>query len=120
MSKQISFTRIENDLLPEYRRKIGMAESTEDIKKFFVYTIQELLQRAFDGKIAVAYEDIALDPDNPPHYRLSETLRTQEEFAAVWPGSDLAHIIARFTETAMNHYRHLARNPDKTEAKIRM
>ncbi|BCO10426.1 hypothetical protein GF1_28020 [Desulfolithobacter dissulfuricans] len=120
MSKQISFTRIENDLLPEYRRKISMAESTEDIRKFFVYTIQELLQRACNGNIAITYEDIVLDQDNPPHYRLSETLQTQQEFAAVWTGSDLAHIIARFTETAMNHYRHLARNPDKTEAKIRM
>ena len=37
MTKQISFTKIENDLLPKFRKAIGAAESTEDVKKFFIY-----------------------------------------------------------------------------------
>ena len=51
MIKQQSFTKIESELLPEFRRRIGTAESTEDVKKFYIYTMQELFNRVFSGKI---------------------------------------------------------------------
>ena len=47
MSRQLSFTKIEKELLPAYRQKMGSAESTEDVKKFFVYIVQELLNKAY-------------------------------------------------------------------------
>ena len=120
MSRQLSFTKIEKELLPSYRQKMGSAESTEDVKKFFVYIVQELLNKAYEDRISFEYNHIELDPATPPHYRISDQVKALDDFSAVWENSDLSHIVSRFTDTAMNHYNHLAQNPAKTEAKIRM
>ena len=120
MSKQLSFTKIEKELLPEYRKKIGTAESTEDVKKFFVYIVMELLNRAYDDKIQFEYNHICLDPNNSPYYCLDSKITSQDDFAPVWDNSDLSHIVSRFTDTALNHYKYLSKNPAKTESKIRM
>jgi hypothetical protein len=119
MSRQISFTKIEKELLPEYRQKIGSAESTEDVKKFFVYIVMELLNRAYDDKILFEYNDICLTPAKSPHYYINTNVTSSDDFASVWENSDLSHIVLRFTDTAMNHYAHISQNPAKTEAKIR-
>ncbi|MEN8141614.1 MAG: hypothetical protein ABFR97_10365 [Thermodesulfobacteriota bacterium] len=119
MSRQLSFSKIENKLLPSFRRQMGSAESTEDIKKFYTYTAQELLNLALADKAQISYEDISLLPEEIPHYRLNQDLLTNADFTTLWQGSDLRHVLGRLTDTAMNHYRHLAKNPGKTEAKIR-
>jgi hypothetical protein len=120
MSRQLSFTKLEKELLPTYRRKMGSAESTEDVKKFFVYIVQELLNKVYGDKITFEYSHIRLDPGTPPHYQINDQLKSLDDFISVWESSDLSHIVSRFTDTAMNHYNHLARNPAKTESKIRM
>ncbi|MFH1216277.1 MAG: hypothetical protein V1706_07230 [Pseudomonadota bacterium] len=120
MTTQLSFTKIENELLPEFRRKIGTAESTADVKKFFVYTMQELIRQVFSGSIEVGYEDVALLPNQVPPYSISSSVQDHENFSAIWTSSDLPHVISRFTESALNRHRHLEKNPEKTEAKIRM
>ena len=120
MSRQLSFTKIEKELLPVYRQKMGTAESTEDVKKFFVYIVQDLLNKAYEDKIKFDYDHIKLDPASPPHYRIHDQLKSDENFGSLWDNSDLSHIVARFTDTAMNHYNHLAQNPAKTQSKIRM
>lgn len=119
MSRQISFTKIEKELLPEYRQKIGAAESTEDVKKFFVYIVMELLNRAYEDKILFEYDHICLDPAKPPHYCIDTNVTSSNDFTSVWDNSDLSHIVSRFSDTAMNHYTHLSKNPAKTETKIR-
>lgn len=119
MSKQISFTKIEKALLPEFRKKIGTAESTEDVKKFYVRTMQNLVHQAFSGKIDLQYDDIELTPDNEPPFVMSKRLLNEADFSSAWKASDLPHVVARFTENAVNRYRHLEKNPEKTEAKIR-
>jgi hypothetical protein len=120
MTTQLSFTKIENELLPEYRRKVGSAESTEDVKKFYVYTIQDLLRQVFAGKIDPAFDEITLQPDQQPAFVFSSGIAGNEEFVSIWNSSDLPNVVTRFTETAVNHYRRLEKNPKKTEAKIRM
>ena len=42
------------------RENLSLAESTEDVKKFFVYAVKEFLERALEGQISFEYEDIAL------------------------------------------------------------
>ena len=42
MARQLSFSKYEQELRPELRQNLNIAESTEDVKKFFVYTIQKL------------------------------------------------------------------------------
>ena len=44
MTKQISFSKYEQKVLPNFRQKISQSESIEDVKKFFIYTVKELLE----------------------------------------------------------------------------
>ena len=119
MSTQLSFTKFENKLLPDYRHKISTAESTEDVKKFFVYTSLELFREIFPEKTDFDYGDITLTPGGESSFTLNEQLQASTEFSSTWNSSDLNHILSRLAETAINRYKHLEKNPAKTEAKIR-
>jgi hypothetical protein len=120
MTTQFSFSKIENELLPGFRKKIGSAESTEDVKKFYVYTMQDLFRQAFSGNLNLEYGDIFLQPNHDQLFVLSERVKARADFVTIWKNSDLSHVITRFTETAINRSKHLEKNPAKTEAKIRM
>jgi hypothetical protein len=120
MTRQISFSKFGNNVLPAFRNKINQAESTEDIKKFFVYTIKDLFDNIFEGQIQLNYDDIALDPSSPPGYILGEHLSESDVFAASWRDSDLSKIVGDLAATATKRYIHLDKKPAKSEAKIRM
>lgn len=120
MSRQISFSKFGNKVLPHFRERISKAESTEDLKKFFVYTTRELLTDVFAGELELDYGDVTLTPKSPPHFVLSERLLADPRFAASWKDSDLATILGNLAGTAMKRYIHLEKNPAKSEAKIRM
>ncbi|MBU1163555.1 MAG: hypothetical protein KKA75_05325 [Proteobacteria bacterium] len=120
MTKQTSFSKYEQKVLPNFRQKIGAAESTEDVKKFFVYTIQELFESIFAEKIDFEYEDIELTPGKEPYYLLSKQLVSSNEFKSAWNDSDLPRLLSRLAETAVNRYKHLKKGPEKTDSKIRM
>ena len=119
MIKQLSFTRHKHKILPKFRQMISKAESIEDVKKFFVYSVIELFENIFQGKIDFEYEDIALMPDSDPHYKVSKRLLSLEDFAFAWNDSDLPVIIDHLAESAMHRYKHLQKYPEKTEAKIK-
>ena len=119
MIKQISFTKYERKILPNFRQMISKAESTEDVKKFFVYTTIELFENIFEEKIDFEYEDISLMPTEDPHYKVSKRLISLKDFASVWNASDLPVIIGHLAESAMHRYKHLQKYPEKTEAKIK-
>jgi len=120
MTKQISFSKYEQKVLPGFRQKISQAESTEDVKKFFIYTVKELLESILPEKFGFEYEDVALMPGSKPYYILSERLLSLNEFSSVWNDSDLPRLLSRLAETAVNRYKHLKKRPEKTESKIRM
>lgn len=120
MAKQISFSKYGNQVLPHFRERLNKAESTEDLKKFFVYISRELLERIFAGEVAIDYEDIALNPKSSPHFTLSAKLLADPRFTASWRDSDLKNILTNLADTVMKRYIHLEKNPEKTEAKIRM
>ena len=67
----------------------------------------------------VFFEDVALKPEASPPYALSKRLHENEHLTSVWDNSDLPHVLERLAESAVNRYRHLEKNPEKTEAKIR-
>ena len=50
MARQLSFSKYEQELRPELRQNLNIAESTEDVKKFFVYTIQKLFGKVLEGR----------------------------------------------------------------------
>ena len=120
MSKRMSYSKIENTILHDFRNKINHAESTEDLKKFFAYSAQELFNNVFAGKMTFGFDDTSLLPTNEPHYQLHERLLVSKDFKTVWESSDLPQVIGRLAKTAANHYIRLKKNPAKTEAKIRM
>jgi hypothetical protein len=120
MTRQFSFSGYERKLLPQFRQKMNKAESTEDVKKFFIQTVEELLNGVFDGKMKVEAEDVVLLPEAEPHYGMSERLRDGELLKSYWTESDLSHVIHRLAESATGRYKHLEKHPEKTEVKIRM
>jgi hypothetical protein len=120
MAKQLSFTKNEQDVLPDFRQRINLAESTEDVKKFFVYTVKELFYDVFERKIDIVYEDVELNFVEDPYFTLSDRLLALDEFASVWNCSDLPNVLARFAKSAIKRSKHLEKHPEKTDSKIRM
>ena len=120
MKKKLSFTRYEREILPNFRQKISKAESTEDVKKFFVYTVKELFKNVFEGQMEFYYEEFELTPDSEAHYRLSKRLLSSKNFTSVWNHSDLSRVVNRLAESSLRRYTHLEKHPEKTDSKIRM
>ena len=117
MSERFSFTKYENELRSLYRDRLNKAESTEDVKKFFVYTVMELFEKIFDQKIKIHYEDISLDPESKPPYRLSQHLRDNPELNLALEQSDLDVILNRMAQSAANRYMNLMRNTERSNSK---
>lgn len=111
-----SHTRIEHELAPHFRERLSHAESSEDVKKFFSYTMQGLLSRVLGAE--VFYEDVALDAADPG-YRVSARLASDAGYVRAFGGSDLGAIMKRFAEAARHRARHLEGHPEKTQSKIR-
>ena len=118
MARQLSFSKYEQQLRPELRQNLNIAESTEDVKKFFVYTIQKLFGRVLEGKEAFRYEDIRLAPLEQSGFIISDKVLEDPEFEAIWQNSDLSNIVKRIADAASNRHKHLQKNPAKTESKI--
>lgn len=118
MTRKTSFTRLENEVLPAFRESMTRAESTADMRKFFVYTLLELLNGAVEGRLELTYEDIELTPGLAPGYEFSARLREHPVFVELLQASDLAAIVERFALAAGNRYKHLEKNPARTEAKM--
>ena len=115
MSQRISYTKIENELWPEYRDRLNKAESTEDVKKFFGYTATELLAQVLEPKgIKPRTEDVRLDPEGDRSYVLSTRLAERSEVADLLAGSDLSDILQRLARAAVKRFQHLSRNPDRS------
>lgn len=118
MTRQISFTRIEQAQLPAFRERMDRAESTEDVRKFFAECASTLLSDAVGNAGAVRFEDISLAPGQADGYTLSDRLKTNSAFTNVWQDSDLSRIVASMARGATNRYTHLNKNPEKTESTL--
>ncbi len=118
MTKIMSFTKIENELLPKFRENMNLAESTEDVKKFFCYTVQDFLEKVTEGQIKTRYDDVTLAPEGAEGFAIAPSLLSQPAFKQTSTGSDLQAILKRFAQTAVKRYKRLEKSPDKTELKI--
>ena len=106
--------------MPQFRGKLNKAESTEDVKKFFVQTVKELFNKIIDGKVKIEAKDIGLLPDSESYYHMNKRLQTHELLKSYWSESDLPSVIHRLAESAAGRYKHLEKHPEKTQSKIRM
>ncbi len=118
MEKRISFTKQENALLPGFRQRMNQAESTEDIRKFFAQSMAELIGNCLQADVGWKYEDIRLDPESGQGYAVSARLAEHPIFAEAYASSDLPRILGDLAATAVNDFKHLAKNPAKTNAKM--
>jgi hypothetical protein len=119
MAKQLSFTKLEHEALHPFRQKLNNAESAEDVRNLFLYSINSLFENIFGDELSLGGEDITLLPEAEPCFRLSERVVSLERFSAVWADSDLSRVIERFAEPAVSHLKHLGKHPEKTDQKIR-
>lgn len=119
MTKQFSFSGWEHKALPHYKERLNKAESREDVKNAFVQKVQDLLTDVLDGTLRMEPEDIELAPNSDILYRISGRLRTHESLQSWWAESDLPHVIRRLAYSAARRYKHLEKNPGKTQLKIR-
>jgi len=120
MVKQLSYTKYENEILPDYRHKLNKAESSEDVRKFFFQTVRGLFEKIFETDLGIRYEDIQLNEDDEPPCGIGKRLLTSDEIKTAWDESDLSHVMARLSKAAINRRKRLERHPEKTDSKIRM
>ncbi|UZP66707.1 hypothetical protein N1030_13965 [Desulfovibrio mangrovi] len=111
MTRQMSFTKIQQEITPAFRQRMDHAESTEDIKKFFVHSMQDLFSRALESDIPVEYEEITLEPESEHGFMLADSLMGRDSFYQTWTQSDLPSIVGYFAQYAVKRFRHLERNP---------
>ena len=118
MTQMMSLTKYEHQVLPKLRDQLNQAESVEDVKKFFIGTIQEFLGLATDGNVTADYEDVSLLPDQKPCYSLAAQV-TDNVAIKELANSDLKAILQRLAEQASHRYKHLTKNNTKTNLKIK-
>ena len=97
---------------------MNSAESTEDVKKFFVHTVLELFERVLGDRGYFNYEDVHLDPKRKDGFVISKRVRAIPGFVSAWKESDLPEIVKRMAEFAIKRHKRLEAHRDKTEAKM--
>lgn len=119
MTKQLSFSKQEQELRPEFREMLDRAESVEDVKKFYFQIVRELLSKITDKEWDIAFpRDVNLDFEKGEGWVFSDQLLDQNDLRQLMNDSDLDNILDRLAEAAWNRYHHLEKNPEKTEKKI--
>lgn len=120
MVRRLSFTKYEHELLPDFRQKINMAESTRDVRNSFYHAASELFDNVFGDTVRIDYDDIELVSDCDDCFVISDRLRKSTDFASIWKDSDLPNVVARMARSATNRCKRLEKHSEKTDAKIRM
>lgn len=118
MNKQVSYSKIENEVRAHFRNNLNQAESSEDVRKFFAYAVRELIDKAFEGEITFHFGDIELASGQEQAFLIHQGLLHDLTFMNAWHNSDLHPIIERMAVTAAKHLKHFDKMPDKTEAKM--
>jgi hypothetical protein len=118
MTRTLSFTKFEHELLPHYREALNAAESVEDVRAAFAATARDLCAGAVQEDAAIGPEDFRLDPAAREGYAVSQRLRGRPWFPGLLAGSDLPRILGRLAELALKRYKHLAKHLERTESQM--
>jgi len=119
MSRRMSYTKLENELIRSFREKINTAATAEDITSAFSQTMGKLLAGALGESTPSFRGSIAFEPKAKEFYRLDEPLASNASFTAMMHDSDLPQIISRFAGTANRRRLRILEHRERTEAKIR-
>lgn len=118
MSDQASFTKIENELAPALRQRVNTAEGMADVQHAFAAFLHEFLCRLTGTQVVLDEGDVWVDPQAADGYTLGPGILTKPEYAKFLEHSDLRAILRRRAEDPVKRINHLAKNTERTEAKI--
>lgn len=117
MARMASYTKQENEVLPEYRRRLSAAETVEDVRAAFALMLRGLLAGIVGEPVALEEGDALLDPEAEAGFRLGPGLTANPDFAGLWKDSDLDAILRRQAAMALSRYRRLESKPERTDFK---
>ena len=115
----VSYSKLERRLGQTLRDRLNHAESGEDVKKFFFYTVRGLISKGLNGLCQIEPDDVVLTPNQQQQFSVSSKIRENQDFSSLWDGSDMPAIVKRFARQSSNRYRHMEGHPEKTQLKIR-
>ncbi|MCK5879349.1 MAG: hypothetical protein KAH24_06200 [Holophagae bacterium] len=119
MTRRMSFTSAERELIPEFREKLNHAEGVIDLENFFSYTVLKLLDKAMNGGFPLMPDDIQFSPENEDGYKISTRLQNDKLYQDIKANSDLEQIIRKFASATAKRYARLRKHPEKTPSNIR-
>ncbi|MCW8329890.1 hypothetical protein MD588_13850 [Photobacterium sp. SDRW27] len=117
MTSNTSFSKLEKNYAPDFRNKINMARSTNDVYDVFCYTVASMFNEITESK-KFRESDIDFYPERECHYELGVNLRREPLIVECLDTSDLGRIIGDMAQTATNRHTHLLKHPEKTNSKI--
>lgn len=119
MVRMASYTKQENEVLPEYRQRVNTAEAPEDVRAAFALMLRRLLTEILGEPVQLEEGDVALDPEAEAGFRLGPGITANEEFSRLWEDSDLDAILRRQAAMAVSRVKRLEGKPESTEFKDR-
>ncbi len=119
MTRRMSFTSAEKELIPEFREKLNHAEGVIDLENFFSQTVMKLLHKVMSGGLALTEDDIRFKPDNDSGYEFSPRLKKDALFQEIMKNSDLEQIIRKFASATVKRYARFRKHHEKTPSNIR-
>lgn len=119
MTRRVSFTSTEKELIPEFRQKLNNAEGVIDLENFFSHTVIKLLHKTMNGGLPLMPDDIQFAPETEAGYRISTRLQKDKLYRELLENSDLEQIIRKFAVATAKRYAHFRKHPEKTPSNIR-
>lgn len=119
MARMASYTKQENEVLPEFRRRVNTAETLDDVRAAFALMLRSLLGEILGEPVELEEGDVALAPEAEAGYRLGPGITANAEFARLWEDSDLDAILRRQAAMAVSRYKRLEGKPEQTDFRDR-
>ncbi len=119
MARQSSYVKLEKSFARELRSEVLHSENTTDVKNCFSQIAGKFLRKAFDSQIDILDKDVILDPSAESKFTFSDKIMSDGNFKTGVKESDIKQILERFANAAEHRYRHLSKNPLKSDLKIR-
>ncbi len=119
MTRRMSFTSAEKELIPEFREKLNHAEGVIDLKNFFSHTVIKLLHKAMNGGLPLMPDDIQFAPESDTGYKISPRLQNDRLYQDLSENSDLEQIIRKFASATAKRYARFRKHPEKSPSNIR-
>lgn len=119
MSQMHSFTKIEKQILPNYRNMLSHAESLDEVRDAFEQAVGRIFTDAFGEEAAPRQGTFSLAPRESLKFSFREDFLRRDEVAAAWEGSDLPHVLGRLAATGVNRLVNLEKHADRSAGKNR-